>query len=77
MNYLKNLFKKKLKKIAVWNYLDELKVEKKEVLSAIKKVLNSGTLILGDNVKEFENKFAKYCNSNYGIGVNSATDALF
>ena len=77
MNFLKNLFKKKIKKITVWNYLDELKSEKKEVLSAIKKVLDSGILILGDNVKEFENKFSKYCNSNYGIGVNSATDALF
>lgn len=77
MNFLKNLLKKKIKKITVWSYLDELKSEKKEVLSAVNKVLDSGILILGDNVKEFENKFSKYCNSNYGVGVNSATDALF
>ena len=77
MNFLKNLFKKKIKKITVWSYLDELKSEKKEVLSAVNKVLDSGILILGDNVKEFENKFSEYCNSNYGVGVNSATDALF
>ena len=77
MNFLKNLLKKKIKKITVWSYLDELKSEKKEVLSAVNKVLDSGILILGDNVKEFENKFSKYCNSNYGVGVNSATDAFF
>ena len=77
MNFLKNLVKKKIKKITVWSYLDELKSEKKEVLSAVNKVLDSGILILGDNVKEFENKFSEYCNSNYGVGVNSATDALF
>ena len=77
MNFLKKLFKKKIKKITVWSYLDELKSEKKEVLSAVNKVLDSGILILGDNVKEFENKFSEYCNSNYGVGVNSATDALF
>jgi len=63
--------------IKVWDYLKEYGQEKKEIFSAIKKVLDSGWLILGENVKKFEEEFAKYCGVSYGVGVNSGTDALF
>ena len=63
--------------IPVWSYLDELAVEETEIIEAVKQVLHSGALILGDNVKSFEDAFSSYCNMNYGIGVNSGTDALF
>jgi aminotransferase EvaB len=63
--------------INVWNYLREYEKEKEEIHAAIEKVLNSGRLILGDCVTNFEEAFAKYCGVNFGVGVNSGTDALF
>lgn len=61
----------------MWGYLKEYEQEKNEILDAIQSVLASGSLILGDNVKLFEQEFAEYCGVKYGIGVNSGTDALF
>lgn len=63
--------------IKVWDYLAEYAQEKKEVREAVDHVLESGWLILGSNVKQFEEKFAAYCGCKYGVGVNSGTDALF
>jgi dTDP-3-amino-2,3,6-trideoxy-4-keto-D-glucose/dTDP-3-amino-3,4,6-trideoxy-alpha-D-glucose/dTDP-2,6-dideoxy-D-kanosamine transaminase len=63
--------------IRVWAYLAEYEQEKEEIHDAIKSVLASGSLILGDNVNLFEKEFACYCGVRYGVGVNSGTDALF
>ncbi|MFH1508134.1 MAG: DegT/DnrJ/EryC1/StrS family aminotransferase [Candidatus Omnitrophota bacterium] len=63
--------------LKVWDYIKEYEQEKKDIHSAIKKVLESGWLILGSNVKEFEEKFSGYCGAGYGVGVNSGTDAIF
>ncbi|HOU36135.1 MAG TPA: DegT/DnrJ/EryC1/StrS family aminotransferase [Candidatus Omnitrophota bacterium] len=63
--------------IKVWDYLVEYAHEKKQINAAIQRVLDSGWLILGNNVREFENEFARYCSVTYGVGVNSGTDALF
>jgi aminotransferase EvaB len=63
--------------IKVWNYLKEYEREKEEIHAAIEKVLRSGCLILGENVKKFEGAFAEYCNVRFGVGVNSGTDAIF
>jgi aminotransferase EvaB len=63
--------------IKVWDYLKEYEKEKHEIHAAIEKVLNSGHLILGESVKNFEEAFAGYCGVNFGVGVNSGTDALF
>lgn len=49
---------------------------KEEYDIAIKRVLESGWYILGNEVKSFENNFAKFCNRKYCIGVNSGLDAL-
>jgi len=54
--------------IRVWGYLKEYEQEKEEVLAAVKQVLESGTLILGENVKLFEQEFAGYCGVRYGVG---------
>jgi dTDP-4-amino-4,6-dideoxygalactose transaminase len=39
-------------------------------------LLKSGWYILGEQVENFEQKFAKYCGANYCIGVASGLDAL-
>ncbi|MBT3879886.1 MAG: DegT/DnrJ/EryC1/StrS family aminotransferase [Candidatus Scalindua sp.] len=49
---------------------------KEELNSAIQDVLESQAFILGPQVKEFEDLFASYCNTNHAIGVSSGTDAL-
>jgi len=64
-------------KVSVWSYLEEYAEEKQDILEAVESVFESGKLILGDNVAAFENDFSHYCGCKYGIGVNSATDALF
>lgn len=38
--------------------------------------LDSGYYVLGNQVKTFENDFAKFCNANYCIGVGNGLDAL-
>ena len=42
---------------------------KNPILKNIKKVLESGTYILGKEVKKFEIAFAKYCKSKYAVAV--------
>ncbi len=63
--------------IKVWNYIKEYQDEKDEIFTAIRRVLDSGTLILGKNVSKFEKEFSSYCDVQFGIGVSSGTDALF
>jgi aminotransferase EvaB len=63
--------------IKVWDYLVEYKQEKKEILSAIEDVLDSGWLILGSKVKSFEEQYSAFCEVKYGIGVGNGTDAIF
>jgi dTDP-4-amino-4,6-dideoxygalactose transaminase len=48
-----------------------------EIAQAIQRVLKSGWFILGGEGERFEEEFAKYIGSKYGIGVNSGSDALF
>ena len=66
-----------MEQIKVWDYLVEYHQEKEEILAAIEEVLESGWLILGSKVKEFENEYSKYCETNFGIGVANGTDAIF
>ncbi len=49
---------------------------KKPILRNIKKVLESGVYILGNQIKEFESFFSKYCDIKYTITVKNGTDAL-
>jgi perosamine synthetase len=39
-------------------------------------VLNSGMLAQGEKTKKFEERFADYCGSKFGIAVNSGTAAI-
>lgn len=62
--------------IRVWDYREELAEEHAEIMEAVDSVLRSGRLILGDQVRLFEEDFAAYCGAKFGVGVNSGTDAL-
>jgi len=38
--------------------------------------VNSGWYVLGNQVNEFENEFARFCTTRYSVGVASGLDAL-
>lgn len=63
--------------IPVWTYRDEYEEDRTRMLEIVDRVFSSGRLILGDEVKRFEERFAAYCGAHHGIGVSSGTDALF
>jgi len=48
----------------------------KEIDSAIKRVLDRGWFILGEEVKSFEREFASYIGVHHAIGVGSGTEAI-
>ncbi len=50
--------------------------DKSEILQKMEEVLDSGMFILGDEVKQFEESFAKICRTKYAIGVANGTDGL-
>ena len=49
---------------------------KDEVLAAVEKVFDSTQFVLGKEVAAFEDEFANYCGTKYGVAVNSGTSAL-
>lgn len=46
------------------------------ILEAVQRVSNSGWYILGKEVEQFENLWAKLCGTNYGVGVGNGLDAI-
>jgi dTDP-3-amino-2,3,6-trideoxy-4-keto-D-glucose/dTDP-3-amino-3,4,6-trideoxy-alpha-D-glucose/dTDP-2,6-dideoxy-D-kanosamine transaminase len=62
--------------IKVWDYKKEYQNEKEESLAAVEEVFESGTLVFGPRLEEFENNFADYCDCKFGVGVGNCTDAL-
>ncbi len=50
---------------------------KLEINKSLNIIFNKGNFILGQEVKEFEEAFSKYCGAKFAVGVNSGTDALF
>jgi dTDP-4-amino-4,6-dideoxygalactose transaminase len=48
----------------------------KEILDAVEQVFKSQAFILGAEVGKLEERVAAYCQTKYGIGVTSGTDAL-
>lgn len=49
---------------------------RKDLLAAMERVLDKGDFILGSEVKRLEEQVAAYCQTRYGVGVSSGTDAL-
>lgn len=47
------------------------------IIGALREELKSCRFILGPAVQEFESSFARLCKTNYALGLNSGTDALF
>ena len=54
------------------NYL----AHRDEIDQAVRRALDSGMYILGQEVAKFEEEFARYLGAQHAIGVGSGTDAL-
>ena len=54
----------------------ETNLIKEDILKATEYVLDSGNYILGEKVKEFEEKFASYCGVSDAIAVGNGSDGL-
>ena len=63
--------------IKVWDYLEEYEAEREDLLAGVEKVFQSGRLILGESVKNFEKVFSEYCGVGQGVGVDNATNGIF
>ena len=50
---------------------------KKEIDNSIKRVAESGSYILGNEVSSFEEEFANYIGVNHAISCKNGTDAIF
>lgn len=48
----------------------------KEEEQAVKRVLNSGFLTQGEEVRKFEEEFSKYIGTKFAVAMNSGTSAL-
>jgi dTDP-4-amino-4,6-dideoxygalactose transaminase len=47
-----------------------------ELNEKVIQILKSGDFIMGEELRLFEEEFAKYCETRYAIGVGSGTEAL-
>ncbi len=59
----------------------DIKAQHREIQSeldlSIKRVFDSGSFILGEEVSHFEQDFASFCGVNYCIGTGNGLDSLF
>ena len=49
---------------------------KKQIDTAVQRVLDSGWYILGEEVKQFEAEFASYTGAGHALGVGNGTEAI-
>lgn len=59
------------------DFSEQYQTVKDEVQTGMNSVFERGAFILGQEVKDFEEEFAQFCDVKYGVGVNSGTDALY
>lgn len=64
-------------RIPFYPLADINRLVEEELLLASRQVIQSGAYILGRQVQQFEEAFAKFCGAQYAIGVSSGLDALY
>lgn len=65
-----------MESINVWGYLKEYAETKEELLKAVTEVFESGTLILGQKGRDFEQAYSDYIGVKYGVGCDNGTNAI-
>jgi dTDP-4-amino-4,6-dideoxygalactose transaminase len=49
---------------------------REEIATAVERTIDRGDFILGASLEEFEREFARYCECEFAVGLNSGTAAL-
>ncbi|MEZ5032568.1 MAG: DegT/DnrJ/EryC1/StrS family aminotransferase, partial [Saprospiraceae bacterium] len=49
---------------------------REDLLQAAARVIDSGSYILGHEVRSFEEEFASFCGTQYAVGVGNGLEAL-
>ena len=62
--------------VPVFDVTRQYRALKRQIDRAMADVCDSGSFILGPNVKRFEEEFARYHHAAHAVGVASGTDAL-
>ena len=63
--------------IKVWDYNQEYKILRKDIMKNIDGVFKSGTLVFGAYLDTFEKNFTEFVGTSFGLGVGNGTDALY
>ena len=50
---------------------------KENINALVEKIFDSGKVLSGNEVNEFEESISSFCNRKYAVSVGSCTDALF
>src|SRR5262245_29895880 len=58
------------------NYLSQQFADAAVIWGKIQKVVEAADFTLGEELRLFENRWAKYVGVRHAVGVNSGTDAL-
>jgi len=66
----------KIEKIPFLDLIAPHQELKEELCASFEKALEKGAFVGGAAVEEFEKDFAKFCDTEYCVGVGSGTDAL-
>lgn len=59
------------------NYPKQYHNMESEIDAAIKEILSNGDFILREQLRQFENNIASFLGTDYAVGLNSGTDALY
>jgi len=54
----------------------QTKLVEKNINSKWKEIVSNSSFVMGDALEEFENQFAEFSNSKYGVGVGNGGDAI-
>ena len=63
-------------RVPMYDLREEYHTQQDAIDRAIRRVLESGVLIMGPELDAFEDEFARYCGARYATGVGSGTAAL-
>ena len=63
--------------IASWTYKYDLELYRNEYIKCINEVFDSGRLLFGKQLVNFEKSFAEYIGSKHSIGCDNGTNAIF
>ena len=63
-------------KVRYFDYPVQFKVHEAEYMEIIKGVLSKGAFILSEDLRRFEENFARFAGSKIAVGVSNCTDAL-